>query len=134
MQSGSILSNSPRTGRIINMLLNQKYIIIQDQYQTERISEKQSRKPNTYFLITKSKKSLQKIRDLVSFLLSLEPPSYIVTPVRDIGNKFFLSLANTKSLLTITIPTNTGMDFVNLVRNTSDNYDEIRSCTSFPNI
>ena len=60
-------------------------------------------------------------------LLSLEPPSCMVVPIRDIGNKFFLSSANTNSQQTMTLPTvslstNTGMDLS--YRNISDNYEK----------
>jgi len=55
----------------------------------------------------------------------------MVVPVRKIRNKFFLSSANTNSapiitLPTVTVPTNMEMDFENVFRNTSDNYDEMR--------
>ena len=52
--------------------------------------------------------------------------------IREIGNKFFLFSANTNSTPTVTIPTNTRMDFENVFRNTSDNYDEVRNRTSTP--
>ena len=62
----------------------------------------------------------------------------MVAPVREIGNKFFLSSANmnsttTMAIPTVTIPTNMGMDFENVVRNSSDNYNEVRGQTSTPN-
>ena len=34
---------------------------------------------------------------VISFLLSLVLPSYMVVPVRNLGNKFFISSANTHS-------------------------------------
>ena len=57
----------------------------------------------------------------------------MVVPVRDIGNKFFLSSANTNSqqtmtLLTISLSTNMGMDLS--YKNLSNNYDEMRDRTS----
>ena len=59
----------------------------------------------------------------------------MIVPVRDIGNKFFLSSANMNSQQTITLPTmslstNMGMDLA--YRNFSNNYDEMRDRTSSP--
>ena len=59
----------------------------------------------------------------------------MVVLVRNIGNKFFLSSANTNSQQTMTLPnvslsTNTGMDLP--YRNISNNYDKMRGKTSFP--
>ena len=73
---------------------------------------------------------------LFQSLLSLEPPSCMVAPVRDTGNKFFLSSANTNlqqtmALPTVSLPTNMGMDFS--FRNISDNYNEVRGRTSSSN-
>ena len=55
----------------------------------------------------------------------------MVVSLREIGNKHFLSLTNTDSTSDMTLPTvNTpgymGIDFLNAVRNSSDNYNEIR--------
>ena len=60
----------------------------------------------------------------------------MVVPIRDIGNKFFLSSANMNLQQTITLPTvslstNTGMDI--LFRNISDNYNKVRDRTFFSN-
>ena len=60
----------------------------------------------------------------------------MVVPIRDIGNKFFLSSANMNLQQTITLPTvslstNTGMDI--LFRSISDNYNKVRDRTFFSN-
>jgi len=59
----------------------------------------------------------------------------MVAPIRNIGNKFFLSSANTNSqqnmtLPTITLSTNIRMDLS--YRNIFDNYDEVRGRTFSP--
>jgi len=61
----------------------------------------------------------------------------MVAPLRETGNKHFLSSTKTDSTSDMTLPTmNTsgymGMDFLNAVRNTSDNYNEVRGCTLAP--
>jgi len=61
----------------------------------------------------------------------------MVAPIREIGNKLFLSSAITTSTTNMTLPTMnistyTGMDFANAIRNTSDNYGEVRGRTSTP--
>jgi len=60
----------------------------------------------------------------------------MVAPVRNIGNKFSLSSANTilSYYMTLSImpsSANTGIDL--LFRNISDNYNEVRSRIAFPN-
>ena len=55
----------------------------------------------------------------------------MVAPIREIGNKLFLSSANTDSTTYMTLPTVSasvyiGMDFDNAVRNSSDNYNKVR--------
>jgi len=60
----------------------------------------------------------------------------MVVPIRDIGNKFFLSSANmnlqqTMTLPTVSLSTNTEMDI--LFRNISDNYNKVRDRTFFSN-
>ena len=59
----------------------------------------------------------------------------MVVPIRDFGNKFFLSSANMHSQQTIDLPTvtsSTNMRMDILSRNFSDNYDEVRGRTSSP--
>ena len=56
----------------------------------------------------------------------------MVVPIREIGNKLFLFLAimistTNITLLTMNISTYIRMDFANTIRNTSDNYNEMRS-------
>jgi len=56
-------------------------------------------------------------------------------PVRDFGNKFFLSSANTHSQQTFDLPTvasSINMEMDILLRNISDNYNEVRGRTSSP--
>jgi len=70
-------------------------------------------------------------------LLSLVPPSCMVVPIRDFGNKFFLSSPNTHSQQTFDLPTvassiNIGIDIP--LRNLSDNYDKVRGRTSLPKL
>ena len=55
----------------------------------------------------------------------------MVALIREIGNKFFLSSTNMNSTTTMALPTVNAsiyieMDFENVVKNTSDNYDEMR--------
>ena len=62
----------------------------------------------------------------------------MVAPIREIGNKLFLSSAITTSttnmtLLTVNTSTYMEMDFENAIRNTSNNYDEVRDRTSTSN-
>ena len=59
-------------------------------------------------------------------------------PIREIGNKLFLSSAIMISTTNMTLPTMNvstymGIDFANTIRNTSDNYDEMRSRISTSN-
>ena len=63
----------------------------------------------------------------LSSLLSLVPPSYMVVPIRDIGNKFFSTSANMNSTATMTLPTDMEMDINNIV--VTDNYNEVRGHT-----
>ena len=61
----------------------------------------------------------------------------MVVPIRDFGNKFFLSSTNihfqqTFNLPTVFSSTNTGMDI--LPRNIPDNYDEVRSRIFSPSL
>jgi len=61
----------------------------------------------------------------------------MVVPLREIGNKHFLSSTKTDFTLDMTLPTMNasgyiGMDFLNAVRNTSDNYDEVKDHTLAP--
>ena len=68
-------------------------------------------------------------------LLSLVPPSCIIVPVRDLGNKFFSSFSNTHSQQAFDLPTvssliNIGMDIP--PRNILDNYDKVKGRTSSP--
>ena len=62
----------------------------------------------------------------------------MVALIREIGNKFFLSSTNMNSTTTMALPTVNAsiyieMDFENVVKNTSDNYDEMRGWTTTPN-
>ena len=62
----------------------------------------------------------------------------MVVPIREIGNKLFLSSAIMTSTTNMTLPTvNTstymGMDLTNIIRNTSDNYNEVRGRMFTPN-
>jgi len=55
----------------------------------------------------------------------------MVVPIREIGKKLFLSLAiitstTNMTLSTVNISTYMEMDFANAIRNTSDNYNEVR--------
>jgi len=58
----------------------------------------------------------------------------MVVPLKEIGNKLFLSLVNTDSTTAMNLPTMnasayTGMNLFNVVGNSPDNYDEVRSRT-----
>jgi len=62
----------------------------------------------------------------------------MVVPIREIRNKLFLFSAIMTSTTNMTLPTMNvstymGMDFANVIRNTSDNYNKVRSKTSTPN-
>ena len=62
-------------------------------------------------------------------LLSLVPPSCMVVPVRDLGNKFSSTMSNMSSKSSFKLPTvsstsNTEMDIFS--GPTPDNYDEVR--------
>jgi len=61
----------------------------------------------------------------------------MVAPLREIGNKHFLSSTKMDSTSDMTLPTVNapgymGMDFLNAVRNTSDNYNKVRDRTLAP--
>ena len=67
---------------------------------------------------------------MIAFLLSLVPPSCMVAPVRDLGNKFTSTTSNTIPtqtfvLLTVSFSNNTGMDI--FTGPSPDNYDEVRN-------
>ena len=69
-------------------------------------------------------------------LLFLVPPSCIIVPIRDLGNKFSFTMTNTSPILTFELPTvfstsYTGIDL--LSGPYPDNYDEMRSRTPFTN-
>ena len=60
----------------------------------------------------------------------------MVTPIRDLGNKFSFTMKNTSPMLTFELPTvsftsYTGMDLPS--ESYSDNYDEVRGRTPFTN-
>jgi len=62
----------------------------------------------------------------------------MVVPIREIGNKLFLSSAIMTSTTNMTLPTVNastymGMDFANIIRNTSDNYNKMRGRMFTPN-
>jgi len=62
----------------------------------------------------------------------------MVVSLREIENKLFLSSTKMDStsdmtLSTVNAPGYTEMDFLNAVRNTSNNYNEVRGCTLAPN-
>jgi len=62
----------------------------------------------------------------------------MVAPIREIRNKLFLSSVIMTSTTNMTLPTVNvstymGMDFANAIRNTSDNYNEVRGRTSTSN-
>jgi len=66
---------------------------------------------------------------VTSFLLSLVPPSCMVAPIRDLGNKFTSFSSNTIPLQTFELPTvshsnNTEIDI--FTGSPPDNYDEVR--------
>jgi len=66
---------------------------------------------------------------MVNILLSLIPPSSMIAPIRDLGNKFTSTTSNTSLTLTFELPTvffpsNIGMDF--FVGPSSNNYDKVR--------
>ena len=65
---------------------------------------------------------------MTSFL-SLIPPSYIVAPLRDIGNKLLLISTTTNSYSNMTLPSNMRMDIDDFVSRNVDNYDDMRDCT-----
>ena len=69
---------------------------------------------------------------MTSFL-SLIPPSYIVAPLRDIGNKFLFISTTTNSYSNMTLPPNMRMDINDFVSRNVDNYDDIRGCTMTSN-
>ena len=58
----------------------------------------------------------------------------MVVPLREIGNKLFLFSVNMDTTTAMNLPTmNTsayiGMDLFNVVRNSPNNYNEVRGCT-----
>ena len=77
--------------------------------------------------------NIEKKKVFTTSLLSLVPPSCMVVPVRDLGNKFTSFSSNTIplqifELLTVSHSNNTGMDF--FAGSSPDNYDEMRGRSS----
>ena len=77
----------------------------------------------------------ERIIDPIIPLLSLVPPSCMVAPIRDLGNKFFSSFSNIHSQQAFDLPTvsssiNIRMDIP--PRNILDNYNKMRGRTSLP--
>ena len=71
-------------------------------------------------------------------LLSLIPPSCMVVPIRDLGNKFVFFSLNMHSQQSFQLPTvflskYTGMDNI-FTETAPDNYDEVRGRTLLSNI
>jgi len=77
--------------------------------------------------------NIEKKKVFTTSLLSLVPPSCIVVPVRDLGNKFTSFSSNMIPLQIFELPTvshsnNTGMDF--FAGFSPDNYDKVRGRSS----
>ena len=69
-------------------------------------------------------------------LLSLVPPSYMIAPIRDLGNKFSFTMTNTSPTLTFELPTVSSTSYTGIDLPSGpypDNYDEMRGRTPFTN-
>jgi len=65
-------------------------------------------------------------------LLALILLSYMVVPIRDMGNKFFSTSAITTTYSSMTLPTLAAMDINDFNVGNCDNYDNVRGCMISP--